>query len=186
MARKRHKTILRREDSVVVVVDYQQRLVDVMQFGETVTDIIVRLVTGAKRLDVPVLATEQYPEKLGGTVPAVAEFLGRDIVPKMTFSCAGCKSFMKQLKTMEREQVVLVGIETHVCLLQTALDLHSHGFQVHVPEGATTSRDSNNRENALRRMQHEGVVLTNLESVLFEWMVEAGTDEFRDVRKLIV
>ncbi|HOJ59950.1 MAG TPA: hydrolase [bacterium] len=183
----RHETILRREDSLLVVIDFQQRLVDVMPRKESVTDEITRLIQGMKQLNIPILATEQYPQGLGPTVPSVAEELEpAPIFSKMTFSCCGLEDFGARLKNLLRRQVVVTGIETHVCVLQTVLDLLANGYQVHVPVGATCSRADVNRDNALARMEKAGAVLTNLESVLFELLVEAGTDDFKAVRKLIV
>ncbi len=183
----RHETILRCEDALFLVIDYQQRLVDVMPRKESVTDEITRLAQGMKRLRVPILATEQYPQGLGPTVPPVAELLDpAQIIAKMTFSCCGNEDFDARLKTLKRRQIVITGIETHVCVLQTVLDLLANGYQVHVPVGAVCSRADANRDNALARMEKAGAVLTNLESVLFELLVEAGTDDFKAVRKLIV
>lgn len=184
---RRHETILRHEDTIALVIDYQQRLVDIMQHGESVTAEIQRIVQGMKMLDLPVLATEQYPQGLGPTVPQVAELLDSEFLSqKMTFSCCGISPFMDTLKDFGRKQVVAVGIETHVCVLQTVLDLLANGYQVHIPVGATCSRSDANRDNALNRMERAGAILTNTESVLFELLVEAGTEDFKKVRKLIV
>lgn len=183
----RHETVLRCEDALLLVIDFQQRLVDVMSRKGSVTDEISRLIQGMKRLNVPILATEQYPQGLGPTVPSVAELLDpAQILSKMTFSCCGLVDFDARLKSLQRRQIVVTGIETHVCVLQTVLDLLANGYQVHVPVGATCSRADANRDNALARMEKAGAVLTNLESVLFELLVEAGTDDFKAVRKLIV
>lgn len=183
----RHETILRREDTLLLVIDYQQRLVDVMARKESVTDEITRLIQGMKKLNIPILATEQYPQGLGPTVPQVAEMLDpAQILSKMTFSCCGLEDFSTRVKSLKRRQIVVTGIETHVCVLQTVLDLLANGYQAHVPVGAVCSRADTNRDNALARMEKAGAVLTNLESVLFELLVAAGTDDFKAVRKLIV
>ncbi|MFB3788235.1 MAG: isochorismatase family protein [bacterium] len=183
----RHETILRREDSLLLVIDYQQRLVDVMPRKESVTGEIMRLIQGMKKLNVPILATEQYPQGLGPTVASLAEMLDpSEILSKMTFSCCGLADFNTRLKSLKRRQIVVTGIETHVCVMQTVLDLLANGYQAHVPVGAVCSRADANRDNALARMEKAGAVITNLESVLFELLVEAGTDAFKVVRKLIV
>jgi nicotinamidase-related amidase len=184
---KRHETILRRDDSLLVVVDYQQRLVEHLAHGAEVTAEIVRLVKGMQLLGVPVIATEQYPKGLGPTAPAVAEVLDpQQIEEKLTFSCCGIDPFAARLAQHQRRQIILVGIETHVCILQTALDLLANDYQVHLPFNATGSRCDANRDNALQRMQQAGVIITNTESLLFELLGQAGTDEFKQVRTLIV
>ncbi len=187
MTLKRHETILTGENTVAVVVDYQERMVEVMQHKDSVTSEIVRILQGMEMLNVPVLATEQYPKGLGPTVSEVKSLLDFDKASeKMTFSCCGIDSFAETLQATGRKQVILMGVETHVCVLQTVLDLLANGYQVHVPIGATCSRKDENRDNAFARMQQAGAILTNTESVLFELMVEAGTETFKQVRKLIV
>ncbi|MDP8244225.1 MAG: hydrolase [Candidatus Hinthialibacter antarcticus] len=187
MGRKRHETILRRDDAVLLVVDYQQRIVDVMKNGPQVTSEIERLVQAMQILSVPVLVTEQYPKGLGPTLDSIAQQVdASQISQKMTFSCCGEEAFWKQLEETKRKQIVVTGIETHVCVMQTVLDLLANGYQVHLPIGATCSRDDANRDNAIARMRDAGAIITNIESVIFELLVEAGTDDFKAARKLIV
>ena len=104
----------------------------------------------------------------------------------MTFSCCGEATFWAQLEAAGRKQIIVTGIETHVCVLQTVLDLLANGYQVHLPFGATCSRDDANRDNAVARMRDAGAVISNIESVIFELLIEAGTDDFKAARKLIV
>ncbi len=183
----RHETILRREDAALLVVDYQQRIVDVMKNKPQVTDEIERLISAMQILDVPVVVTEQYPKGLGPTLESISEKVDASfIAQKMTFSCCGEEAFWSQLQAAGRNQIVVTGIETHVCVLQTVLDLIANGYQVHLPFGATCSREDANRDNAIERMRGAGAVITNVESVIFELLVEAGTDDFKAVRKLIV
>ena len=131
---RRHETIFRREDAILVVVDYQQRLVDIMPNGPEVTQEIIRLVKGMKILEVPVIATEQYRKGLGPTVQGVAELLNmEEVEEKLTFSCCGIDPFIKLIGHHHRRQAVLVGIEAHVCVLQTRADLLANGYQVHIP-----------------------------------------------------
>ncbi|MBN2329936.1 MAG: hydrolase [Candidatus Omnitrophica bacterium] len=183
----RHDSILRRHDSLLLVIDFQERLAKVMQRRESVSAEIVRLIKAMKILDAPVLAAEQYPIGLGSTVGEILrELEGAPILEKITFSCGGRDEFWRRLKEARRSQIIVTGIETHVCVLQTALDLLANGYQVHVPISATCSRADENRNNALARMEKAGAILTNTESVCFELLVESGTDEFQAVRKLLV
>lgn len=183
----RHETILRARDTLLIVIDYQERLVNVMERAAQVTGEITRLVKAMKMLGVPVLVTEQYKKGLGPTVAAVSEWIDEaSVIEKMTFSCCGKEDFWNRLKQDHRPQIIVTGIETHVCVLQTVLDLLANGYQAHVPVGATCSRSDANRDNALSRMERAGAILTNFESVLFELLIEAGTDSFKEIRKLIV
>jgi nicotinamidase-related amidase len=184
---KRHETILRRDDTLLLIIDFQQKLANAMANAESVAAEIKRLVEGMNLLKIPVVATEQYPKGLGATTEELAsELRSAPVVEKMTFSCCGELRFGDELKQLGRRQIVVTGIETHVCVLQTVLDLLANGYQVHVPVTATCSRSDNNRDNALSRMQQSGAVLTNSESVLFDLLVEAGTNDFKAVMKLIV
>ena len=183
----RHETILRRGDVILLVIDYQEKFIGVMEHSDSVTFAIKRIVQGMNLLHEPVLITEQYPKGLGHTIPEIIEQCGdAAVVEKMTFSCCGKDEFWKILKNSKRKQLIITGIETHVCVLQTVLDLLANGYQVHIPLDATCSRSDSNRDNALSRMEKVGAIITNSESVLFELLVEAGTDEFKAVRKLIV
>ncbi|MBI1389911.1 MAG: isochorismatase family protein [bacterium] len=183
----RHPGILRRNDAALLVIDYQQKMVDVMKNEAAVTAEIGKLTQAMNALGVPILATEQYPQGLGPTLPAIAkEFDGKYLSTKMTFSCCGDAAFWSNLDSIERKQIVVAGVETHVCVLQTVLDLIANGYQVHLPFNATCSRDDANRDNAIERMRGAGAVITNTESVIFELLIEAGTPEFKAVRKLIV
>ncbi len=184
---KRHETILRREDSLLIVIDYQERLVNVMKQRETVTPEILRLIQGAKILNAPILVTEQYPKGLGPTTPEIANELDAgSTIEKLTFSCCGEESFGERLKDFGRNQLIITGIETHVCVLQTVLDLLANDYQVHVPIHSTCSRDDRNRDIALSQMKQAGAILTNTESVLFQWLVKAGGAEFKAIQKLII
>ena len=145
---------------------------------------IAFLVDGARLLDVPVTATEQYPKGLGPTVPVLAQRLP-DRLDKTTFSCCGIPSPAEGFREAGRTHIVLAGIETHVCVLNTALDLLAGGFTVFLAVDATASRYRFDRDTALRRLEQAGVVPTTCESVLFEWMRDAKHPQFKQVSALI-
>jgi nicotinamidase-related amidase len=145
-----------------------------------------RLIGAADIMDLPVMVTVQNPEKMGDTVPEIAEVLpARNTISKMTFSCCGDEGFNARLAALERRTVILCGVETHICVSQTALDLIAQGYKVHVPEDAVCSRLQATWRAGLERMRDAGVIITTTESVIYELLGCAGTDEFREVLKLV-
>jgi len=124
---------------------------------------------------------------MGGVVPEVADVLpqGCEPIDKMCFSCYGSEPFRAALMASERTQVVVCGVESHICVMQTALDALGAGFQVQVPEDAVSSRSRENWQIAMRRLRHAEVVVTCTESIIYEWLVQAGTDEFRQILPLV-
>jgi len=178
------------ENSVLVIVDVQQKLAQAMPDGvrERLTNQIKILLTAAKILNIPVIVTEQYPKGLGPTESALMDNLpaGTKTIEKTCFSCMQSDDFHAQLAATLRKQVILVGMETHICVLQTALALTSENYSVHVAEDGVCSRSKSNQYNAIQRMRHAGVVISNVESVLFEWLGDASHAEFKTLAKLIV
>lgn len=172
--------------SQLIVVDMQTRLRTVMQQDAMQATIknCELLATTAKMLEVPVVVSEQYPKGLGNTVPELLALLP-DIKPveKTTFSCSAEPKFSRQL-TVDRPQIILAGMEAHICVLQTALDLQNTK-QVFVAEDAIISRNPANKANALARMRDAGCIITNAESIVFEWLGKAEGDAFKAISKLI-
>ncbi|MEE3364423.1 MAG: isochorismatase family protein [Planctomycetota bacterium] len=181
----RSNQLLSKTASRLVVVDVQQKLLDHIPVAESLVENCRRLVRGAQLLDVPVAATEQYPAGLGPTTQVLSELLD-EIPEKLRFSCAECLDWGPADEGQEqRDQVVVCGIEAHVCVLQTALDLAAQGFRVFVPADAVASRHKLDWKTALGRLADSGVVVLTTESVLFEWCEVAGTDEFRQISRLV-
>ena len=174
--------MLRRDSALLLVVDAQEAFRPaVLDFDRVVHNAAV-LVQGAKALEVPVIVTEQYPKGLGRTVPEVADHLnGVEPIEKVCFSAAGADGFDPQ----GREQVLVCGIESHVCVSQTAHDLLDRGLEVHVARDAVTSRTAENREVGLHKMERAGAVVTSVETALFELLGAAGTPEFKTVQALV-
>lgn len=208
----RSPELMSRDDTVLLVVDMQERLVPVVRNADRLVWNIARLLKGARVLGVPALATEQYPRGLGATLPDIASGLsatpdgGVDTVTgtvtgtivdtvtgtppsaipeKLTFSAYGCAAVRERLAAWGRPNVLVCGIETHVCVLQTVLDLGHAGYRVFLAEDAVESRFESDRLTALRRMEAAGSTLTTVESALFEWCFEAGTPEFKQVSQLV-
>jgi nicotinamidase-related amidase len=170
-------------DTLLLVVDVQERLAPAIAGHKRVEWNIRRLIDGAKALGLPVLATEQYPKGLGPTVPELAGRLG-PIPAKLTFSCCGCPETLRQLERRGVHKILVCGIEAHVCVQQTVLDLLSHGWRVYVAADAVGSRRAIDYRVALRRMDSAGATLTTTEAALFEWCEAAGTPEFREISRL--
>jgi nicotinamidase-related amidase len=179
-----HSLTLDSERCALLVVDVQERINGVMADDRHLPR-IAALIEGAAILGVPVLATEQYPKGLGATVAPLAERLPAPPLEKKTFSCAREDRVQRALERLERDQIVITGIETHVCVLQTALDLVERGFTVHVPHDAVNSRRVDDRQWGLHRMNTAGAVVTTTESALFELLGRCGTDAFKAVSKLV-
>jgi nicotinamidase-related amidase len=177
------------DDSQLVIVDVQEKLAAAMapKVLERVVQRCARLLDAAAILGVPVIRTEQYPRGLGATLPAVAGHLPETAttLDKTCFSCADAETFCEALATNRRDQIVLAGIESHVCILQTALDLAGQGLWVFVAEDAVCARSKRNHRNALARLRQSGVVITNTESVIFEWLRDARHEHFRKVSALL-
>ncbi len=179
--------LLRADLSVLVVVDIQERLLPAMADPGGVEAGAARLMRGARRLGVPILVTEQYPRGIGPTVASLAALCTEgERVEKIHFSCADEPAVAGMLSLMApRRQVVLCGIEAHVCVLQSALGLAAAGWEAFVVADAVSSRRASDREAGLARLAAGGVGVVTGEMVLFEWLRRAGTEEFRDLLKLI-
>lgn len=175
--------LISRAHSSLLIVDLQEKLLPAIAEGERVIEHAVWLTRIAQRLGVPVAASEQYPQGLGQTVAPLRDLLPAEAIgSKLSFSCvaAGC---LDVLPGAQRRQRVLVGAETHVCVLQTALGLLREGVDVYVVEEAVGSRRAGDRAAALARMRQEGVRVVTREMVAFEWLEAAGSEEFREISK---
>lgn len=171
--------------SQLVLVDIQEKLGAAMP-AKVVNRVVLNtklLLRTANLLGVPVSYSEQYPAGLGPTEPSVAESLPKaaKYFSKTAFSCAGAEGFLDHLSASGRPQVVLAGMEAHVCVLQTAIDLHRAGYQVHVVEDGVCSRKLENYQNALERLRQLGVTVTSTESVVFEWLENSKHEHFKAI-----
>lgn len=171
------------DDTALLVVDVQEKLIGAIAGHSRVVWNIRRLVDGAKVLGLPVVASEQYPQGLGPTVPELAERLG-EIAAKLTFSCGGCPGLFAELAERGIHKILVCGIEAHVCVEQSVLDLLAAGWQVFVAVDACGSRFEIDYQTALRRMESSGATLTTTEAALFEWCQVAGTPQFKEISRL--
>lgn len=180
---------LDRRNTLLAVIDVQEKFENVIHGFAELTRNVDRLLRGCHRLGVPAVVTEQYPKGLGETLASLRETISETYasqpVQKMCFSGQGCAEFAEQLQRAGRTQILLAGIEAHVCVWQTAIDLLDAGYEVFVVADAVSSRSPRNAEIALRRLEQEGARLTSTEMALFEMTVEAGTEEFKAISQLV-
>ena len=179
--------LLNANTSCLVLVDVQEKLTPLVHESDKFLSHILWLLKAATMLDIPVIVAEQYPKGLGHTVAAIKSALpaGTPIISKTSFSCAQDDNWLNQLKKLDRSQIVIMGIETHVCVLQTALDLLQEDLDVYVLADAVASRHIEDHKYALDRMHGEGVVVATREMAVFEWLKESDTDIFREVSKTL-
>jgi nicotinamidase-related amidase len=178
--------LIERERSCLLLIDLQERLIPAMHEAAPVLKHVGILIAAAKRLGIPILVSEQYPKGLGPTDAGLARQVAPEApLAKTDFSCASDAALSARLESLGRDQAVLVGIEAHVCVLQTALGLPQLGLAPFVVADATTSRAPESRRLALERMARDGVEIVTTEMVLFEWLGRAGTPEFKELSPLI-
>jgi nicotinamidase-related amidase len=184
--------LIRREETTLVIIDIQERLAAVMDRREEVVSRTARLARAAAVVEIPIVVTRQYPKGLGGTVPELEEALtdlaesGAKVVglDKTAFCCAAEDDFNETLSAMGRKQVVLAGMETHICVTQTALALEPD-YEVHVVADAVCSRSPLDNDVALDRLRAAGVIVTTSESVMYEAVGRAGTPEFKRLLEIV-
>jgi len=187
MAAIKEKFWLNGEKAVLVVVDVQEKLAPVMN-ADLYAQLLEHanlLIAGFKALDLPIIATEQYSKGLGHTVSELDQATEQCRIEKMTFSCCGEESFIAALEATGAKQVVIVGIETHVCVFQTVLDLLDRGYVVHLVRDAVSSRFQGDYENAISTAAHAGAVITTTEMTLFQLVKGSGTADFKAISKLV-
>ncbi len=182
-------TLCNPEQSLLVVIDIQPRLVEAMPEPEAqrMMEVGTMLLQAAAALSIPVLVTEQYPQGLGSTCEEIAAHLPEGVTPigKTGFACTCAEAFRHQLRRSGRQQVILTGQETHVCVLQTAAALQAQGKTVFVVEDAVCSRRPEHKIYALERMRRAGVIVLSGESVLFEWLRDFRHPQFKSLARLI-
>ena len=178
--------MLTRENTVLVVIDVQEKLFPVMHNHESLSANLQTLIQGIRALGVPIIWLEQNPAGLGPTVPEVAQHLaGLEPITKVTFSCCGEPAFADAIEALGRQQALLCGIESHVCVYQTAIDLAQFGHEVEVATDAVSSRSTDTKATALRKLEHAGVGLTCTEMALFELLQAGEGPEFKEILKLV-
>jgi nicotinamidase-related amidase len=183
---KRNPIILRKESTALLIIDLQERILPVIRNYESVLDNTVKLIKGFRTLHLPIYFTEQYPKGLGPTSQIILnELEGYSAIQKMSFSCSGAGNLFDELHKKKLSQIVVCGVESHVCVQQTVLDLIANDFQVDVSADAVSSRKEVDYNIALDRMRTLGAEITTTESILFELLEVCGTPEFKDISKIV-
>ncbi|MEO5702890.1 MAG: hydrolase [Gammaproteobacteria bacterium] len=189
MVTSERSSLCEADSSLLVLVDIQARLIAAMpeQASSVMLGNTTKLLDAATLLAIPVLVSEQYPQGLGRTVASITQGLPAvaQSFEKSAFSCYGSAEFMRAVNSHGRRQIIVAGLETHICVLQTALELHASGLQVFVIGDACCARNSANGQSALTRLGHAGVIVSNTESVLFEWLRHADHEHFKKISALI-
>ncbi|MBI4848959.1 MAG: hydrolase [Nitrospirae bacterium] len=180
------KFILDRNNSILVIVDIQDKLAVVMKHKQRVTDNCLHLIEAAKLLNIPILVTEQYPKGLGQTVKEIKEAVPHyEPLEKVTFDCCRGDGFLEKIASLRKTHIILTGMETHVCVLQTCLGLLEKGYFVHLVSDAACSRKKDDFLSGRELMRDAGAVITCTETVLFQLLEKAGTPEFVTIVKRI-
>ena len=173
------------ENTVLVVIDVQGKLAQSMHEKDALFENIAKLIKAAGVLEIPIIQTEQYPKGLGPTVPEIAELLPGEPISKVAFSCCGEKRFVEAMEELGRKQVLLCGIETHVCVYQTAVDLLGSGYEVQVVADAVSSRTPGNKAIGLAKMKDAGAGITSVETALFELLKVAEGEKFKAILRIV-
>jgi nicotinamidase-related amidase len=180
------KFILNKDNSVLVIVDIQDKLAVVMEQKEKVTKNCLHIIETAKLLGIPMILTEQYPKGLGQTISGIKEALPEyNPLEKVTFDCCKGDGFLQKIASLRKTHIILTGMETHVCVLQTCLGLMGKGYFVHLVSDAVCSRKKDDFKTGRKMMRDAGAVLTCTETVLFQLLEKAGTPEFKAISKRI-
>lgn len=181
---KEETIMMIRNNTVLIIVDVQGNLAKLIDNKDIVLENIRKVIRGCRVMEIPMILTEQV--NLGPTIPEITDLMP-DVSPiiKESFSCCGNPEFMAKLATYNRRQVLLAGIETHVCVYNTARDLTALGYEVHIVADAASSRTAMNREIALQKMKDHGVAWTSTEMVLFELLKTAADPKLRDIIRIV-
>jgi nicotinamidase-related amidase len=177
---------LDKEKTGLLIIDLQEKLMQVMGQRQRVADNIKKLVLLSKLFDFPVILTEQYPKWLGPTLPEVAESLPAcQPISKLHFNCCDVDAFNHRLDSEDLRNVIVTGVESHICVFQTCVSILERGYRVHVPQDAVDSRTDENWRVGLDLMKQAGAVITSTETVIYQILKKAGTKEFKQMLKVI-
>lgn len=182
----RHPNLLNSSDTVLLVIDMQDKLLKAIYESERIVNNTVKLIETAKIFSIPVIVTLQNAERLGGCTQAIADALPHDsTMNKMTFSCCGGGCFDDAVRETGRKQVLICGVETHICVNQTAHDLLTMGYSVQIAKDAVSSRTMDNWITGIEKMRDSGCVITSTETAMYEFIQDAATPEFKKILPLV-
>ena len=183
----KHKNILDKDQTALIAVDLQEAFRSAIPDFASVSEKTVTAIRGCQILGIPVIITEQYPKGLGKTAEEILLSLDKDteIIEKTTFSSCGAPPFLEKLRSINARQIVLAGIEAHICVNQTAHDLLNEGFQVHLLQDCVSSRTTHDKHTGIEKMYRSGVIPSNVEMALFELMRDAKHEKFKEIQALV-
>ena len=175
-----------REESAGLIIDFQEKLMPHMKHADEIENNTRLLIEGLQILDIPILITQQYTRGLGETIPGLSgSFTNFEYFEKLAFSCCDDPSFDMSFTRLNKRFIIIAGIESHVCVLQTCIDMLEKGHLPVIVEDCTSSRKEKNKETAIKRMRDEGAIITTCESVLFELLRYSKTEEFKKISQLV-
>ena len=178
--------LLKKSNTGFLIVDVQEKLMEVMEQKERVIENINRILLLSKLFELPVILTEQYPKWLGLTLPEIKESLpAYEPISKLHFNCCDVAAFNEKLDSEDLKNIILAGVETHICIFQTCVSLLEKGYQVHIPQDAVGSRTDENWRVGLELSREAGAIITSVESVIYQILRKAGTKEFKKMLKVI-
>lgn len=183
---KRFSKLLKPESTALLIIDIQERILPVISNHERVVEYTLKLIKGFKALGLPIYYTEQYSKGLGPTTKKITdELVDLKLFDKMSFSCSGAGELFNEFKKRNLSQIVVCGVESHVCVQQTVLDLIENGMQVNLAADAVSSRKEIDYRTALDRMRYHGTEITTTEAILFELLKVCGTPQFKEISKIV-
>jgi len=179
--------LIERDNTLFVLIDVQEKLFQFIWDSLNLQKNTIKLVEGMNALQIPTLVTEQYPKGLGATTKPIQIALGENyqVIEKETMSCWGCIDFIEKVESLNKKNIILAGTEAHVCVLQTAIELISAGYNVYVVDDCVSSRNLNDKRVAMERIWHLGGTVTSCEAILMELLRTSGTAEFKAISKII-
>lgn len=178
--------MLKREHTGLLIVDSQEKLMQVMGRKQRVIDNIIKLLQLSNFFALPVILTEQYPKWLGPTLPEIIEYLpAYEPIEKLHFNCCDVEAFNERLDSEALKSIIITGVESHICIFQTCVSILEKGYQVHVPQDAVDSRTDENWHVGLELMKEAGALITSTETVIYQILKKAGTKEFKKMLKII-
>jgi len=179
-------SLLNADSTGVVLIDVQEKLMPVMGRQEKVTENILRLLHLSNLYNLPLVLTEQYPKWLGSTLPELKEVLTfYDPIEKLHFNCCDVDTFNTRLESEDLKNIILMGVETHICIFMTCISLLEKGYKIHVPQDAVDSRTDENWRVGLELMREAGALITSTETIIYQILNKAGTKEFKEMLKRI-
>ena len=174
------------EDTAALIIDFQEKLVPAIANNEEVVAKAALFCAGLKELGVPMAITQQYTKGLGDTVAPIKEVVGEfEAMEKMSFSAMGCEEFVAWVKAQGKKTILVCGVEAHICVLQSVIDLQAEGYQVYLVEDCIASRKPSDKETGIKRAMGEGALMTSAEAILFELTYISGTPVFKQISKLV-